>query len=86
MDTVRENLSPQIHVDKKKYLCSAHFEKLCYTRLSLKDLAPEKSSVDSKEKRILERGSVPTIKDPPRALVAEQKESNRDQRAKQKVN
>lgn len=57
-------------------LCSEHFEKSCYTRISLDDL-----SIDNQAKRCLQKGAIPTITNPKKAVT----ESERDKRHTKKV-
>ena len=63
--------SPSAH----SALCSVHFESSCYTRLSMAVLQPDIPANERiTEKRILERGAVPTID----VAFAEQSKSKSD--------
>lgn len=66
-------------------LCSVHFEPNCYTRLSMAVLQPDVSAEERiGEKRILERGAVPTI-DVAIETGDDRRESQRDIRMARKV-
>ena len=87
---------PDFQPTDYSYLCSLHFNESCFTRLKLSALLPintseesgessvESSSKGSKEKRILIRGSVPTIHCANKA-PEKQEPSDRDRRRSKKV-
>ena len=67
-------------------LCSVHFESSCYTRLSMAVLQPDVPAEErAPEKRVLERGAVPTIDVAAAEPELNKPQSERDIRMAKKV-
>lgn len=79
---------PDFQANDHSALCSMHFESNCYTRLKLSSLLPDESESSSndgnrREKRILIRGSLPSIQCA--NTMPEKKASERDRRRSKAV-